>query len=239
MTSITQYVLKTLPEFIYRYDSYKDENGNGLFIRFIHSLLSEIDEFIIPFLDVKLYNQRTPVDINRGDDRIDSRMISFLSSDLGSFPNFTGTEEGFRIVLANINRFYRLKGTQAGLEALFIPLGYRPIVYFTDESNSVTHDTTGIDHDSELNNIEIIHDSFCEVCSTAILLLVEITDAEPVPLVDSDVLEIAPLLFPVYLTIAGVFITDESSLPSVLQTTETGGPEDVQDITGEDIYILP
>jgi len=240
MDQILKYVMGTLPSFIFRYDSYKNEDGDGLFIRFISVLLKELDLNVIPYLDYALMDQHVPRDLELGSNRTDTRMIPFLASDLGSFPNFTTTEEGFRILLDNIQRFFKLKGTQAGLDAMFIPLGYYSSFDISYQSNYVAHDLDGIDHDSELNDLDIIHDSGCDYCLSGTLILQAIPNAEPEPLVISEVSNILPLILPIYIRteLTTVIILTGTPLET-LQTTEDGGPEDVYDIDGELIQHLP
>lgn len=110
MGKLDKYFFKSLPEYFYLNDSYKDNNNEGILERMLNSF-QELDEGYLTDID-GLYNLQKP--------NLTSSSFLSLISGLFNYPPFPfDYEEWFKKVLTNIIAIKKYRGTEEGVRRYF------------------------------------------------------------------------------------------------------------------------
>lgn len=115
MPSFKTYIFNLLPQYFKRYDSYKDNNSQGLVERFLETLGKEWDENLLVKLEnvIELYNIRL-----QNDD-----FITLYAKMFGSPPDITNDGCYCRL-LSYIVSIYKIRGTWESFQLYFDFVGY-------------------------------------------------------------------------------------------------------------------
>lgn len=119
MVTFENWLFSNLPDYFKLRDSYKDENGQGLFERFIAVLGKEFDDYVIPKAQyfLSIHDSLTT----------DDMYIAYIAWALGNppdtFTHYPGHEDDYRQVLKYIVEINKVKGTKKGFDMLFNLLG--------------------------------------------------------------------------------------------------------------------
>ena len=105
-----------LPDYFRRNDTYVDENGDGLLMRYLSIFGDEIDQEIIPTIECYL----NIIDAQN----CDPQYLTHLSDVLGNPPDIFGDDDKYRNLLSYICSVYKIKGTKKAYELFFSLLGF-------------------------------------------------------------------------------------------------------------------
>jgi len=153
------FIANKLPYFYKEYDTYKDQNGEGILTRFLHTTGEEIDINTIPNIE-GLSVQKTAFDYTGNQEQTEERLLEYLANDLGSFVRGELSIIMYRKLLANIVDIYKYKGTLKSYSKLLYFYGYEilsftlPTPILVRHDNDILHDPLGwgIVADFDFNN---------------------------------------------------------------------------------------
>jgi len=172
------FLIDKFPHYYREFDTYKNSNGEGIFMRFLGISGDEIDEEVTPLIH-KSINQK--IAYSRSNEHVNTDLLTYLNKDLGDVFRLILSETDYRKLLANITDIYKLKGTVRGYEKLFFFFGYTVtgfeeipyISYIYDQ-----HDESPLEdilYDSDIGGEPIIYDHACRNCIQYNLELTQFT----------------------------------------------------------------
>lgn len=137
---IRDFISQQLPIYYHRNDTYKDETGKGILIRFLGMLGISVQEELIDPLE-NFINELDP-------ETASTKFLSLLAFTVGNPIDILGTDESFRLRLTQAISLYKLKGTVKSYKLLFNLLGLEVevIEYFPPDM----YYDTGLTYDSGL-----------------------------------------------------------------------------------------
>lgn len=204
-----------LSKFIYYFrdfDTNKDSNGDGTFIRYMSIFGEELDDNVIPDLTNAIY-QKVPY--SSDGNHINSRLLPYLTADLGGYPDPDNllSETVLRKILANLVDIIKHKGTQLGYDKLFFFYGYSVILTIYP-FQGILHDQSAppadfdINHDTDDigNGSPVIHDQGCRKCFEYDITLTSLTGVSQIALTHSQIASIASFVEPVNMTLVNTFV---------------------------------
>jgi len=111
-----------LPPYFFQEDSYKDEQGNGLLVRFLGIFEDELDEEVITYIEnyLDIFDPLT----------CDAKFLGHLAYQLGNPPNLFRDEDKYRKLLTYIPYINQIKGSKESYRILFRLLGYDEISFY-------------------------------------------------------------------------------------------------------------
>lgn len=160
MGRLSDYFFKTLPDYFYFYDSYKDASGKGILERYMSVIQedSEITEASITGL------RDLPFPLSTED-----KYLNNIAAFYGYPPDTYGNLTWYRNLLRNITDINRVKGSIEGFNRFFSCMGVTITVSAT-ETPYINYDTGNL-YDDNHN-----YDGYCSPCS---YLTIDIPDTFP------------------------------------------------------------
>lgn len=149
--SFQKFLFGQLPLYYKIQDTYKDQNDEGLFERYLEIFGLELDQELMPLVDDYL-RIVDPFDT-------DDKYLTTLGYTLGSPPDLLGNPANYAKLLAYIIQVYKIKGTARALQLLFSLLGFNISVVEYPPSQTVLLDDSNILDDNKTL------DSGCPGCS--------------------------------------------------------------------------
>lgn len=205
------FIIDKFPYFFREYDTYKDDDGKGIFTRFSETMSEEIDINVKPDI-LNVINQK--VAYNKNGYQINPDLLNYLNLDLGGVFRSVLSDTDYRRLLANIVDIYKYKGTIKGYEKLFFFFNYTvsslttlPYTnYIHDQYNEVGFDD--ILHDTNIGGDPITHDHACRNCMDYSFELTHIPGTTEYYLTDPGLIQgIIDLVEPVWANITTIIIT--------------------------------
>ena len=98
------FIQDRLPDYFRRNDTYVDENGDGLLLRYLSIFGDELDQEVIPTIECYL----NIIDAQN----CDAQYLTHISDVLGNPPDIFGDDDMYRNLLSYICSVYKIKGTK-------------------------------------------------------------------------------------------------------------------------------
>ena len=152
--SFQSFIQDRLPDYFRRNDTYVDNDGNGLLLRYLSIFGDELDQEVIPTIECYL----NIIDAQY----CDAKYLTHISDVLGNPPDIFGDDDMYRNLLSYICSVYKIKGTKKAYELFFSLLGFNIDLYEVPLNDKVTN----YDSEGEYDDIELIYDqNKCTPCS--------------------------------------------------------------------------
>ena len=152
--SFQSFIQDRLPDYFRRNDTYVDNDGNGLLLRYLSIFGDELDQEVIPTIECYL----NIIDAQY----CDAKYLTHISDVLGNPPDIFGDDDMYRNLLSYICSVYKIKGTKKAYELFFSLLGFNIDLYEIPLNDKVTN----YDSEGEYDDIELIYDqNKCTPCS--------------------------------------------------------------------------
>lgn len=147
------FIQDRLPDYFRRNDTYVDNNGDGLLMRYLSIFGDEIDQEIIPTIECYL----NIIDAQN----CDAQYLTHISDVLGNPPDIFGDDDKYRNLLSYICSVYKIKGTKKAYELFFSLLGFDIDLYEIPLNDSVLNYDSAGEYDTDM----IYDQSKCSPCS--------------------------------------------------------------------------
>ena len=160
MASFSEHLYNQFPYFFRENDTYKDNEGRGIFQRYLSALGSEWDNGSL--------NTIPGLDTLTDAELVGDKQLVHLADVLGNPPDTFGNEPRYRVLLKYITHINKYKGTLKGYQLLFSILGVEVTI------EEITLTSYKYDSGNQYDT-DIIYDGNCPPCSFYVL---HITDPD-------------------------------------------------------------
>ena len=144
------WLFEQLPDYFHSEDTYKDQNGKGIFQRYLEALGEEYDEELVDKLE-NFLNILDPIST-------DEKFLPHIAYTKGNAPDLGFDNQTYRAYLNNLVSIYQIKGTRESYVLLFRLLGYNLTLLLTFFQEDVRYDEEIVYDDEEL------YDMSCNSC---------------------------------------------------------------------------